>query len=316
MDIYNTKDKNYLFVADGGEGIDAFNILGGNFVYLNKIFWKYYDAKTKKDVFITIDDSKGLTQIDETISVKSYVSPLGETKWFSFGTRKSGLYLVDFNKIASNLESNNSYPIIVYDPTNDENNTLLIQGDGGSVYSQAFSSDGENIYATKNNIIERYDLSSLPVTLSGTYTIKGDDAYNLKMISHNGIDELFVSTNKGVELYDVLNNRDLNFISSYNTEGAQIGYLPKMSFISDKNILLFTDGYQGLKAIKYDSSFNPKLCGVGYFSPYSDKTKLAKVTSVDTYKDNTDGQYYVIVGIDGFGVAKFKLNDLLFKHCQ
>jgi len=316
LDIFNGDNKKYLFVADGGEGLDVFNILGGSFVYLNKILWKYYDQKSGKDVPITIDDSKGLNQIDELISVKSYVSPLAETEWLAFGTRTTGLYLVNLKKIFSTLDSNITYPIVVYNSTSDINNTLLIPGDGGEVYSEAFSSDGENLYATKGKTIERYDLSSLPVTLKGTYTINADDAYNLKMISHNGVDELFVSTNKGVELYDVQNNGDLNFISSYDTEGAQNGYLPKMSFISDKNLLLVTDGYKGLKVIKYDSSYNPELCGIGYFSPYSDKTKLAKVTSVDAYKDNTNGEYYVVVGIDGFGVAKFKLNDLLFKHCQ
>ena len=136
------------------------------------------------------------------------------------------------------------------------------------------------------------------------------------MITKNGIDELFVSTNNGVEVYDVLNNGDLNFVSEYTTEGAKSGYLPKMEYISDKNILLFTDGYYGIKAIKYDVSYKPMLCGIGYFAPYSDNTKLAKVTSVVSYFDTDDNNYYVIAGVDGYGLVKFRLEDLLFKHCK
>ena len=320
LDILNSNDKHYLLVADGGQGIDVFDTFGGKFDYLNKIFWKYYNVNTNQNVYITIDNSEGIKQIDDAISLKSYVSPLGQTIWVSFGTKNKGLYLVDFKKIIPKLDTNLSYPMIILDSDYDTNNTLWIPGDKDTVYSEAFSSDGENLYATKKNIIERYDLSSLITggaqKPTDTYNIKAANAYNLKMITNNGADELFVSTNKGVEVYDVLNNYDLAFKSEYNTSGASVGYLPKMSFISEKNILLFTDGYQGLKAIKYDESYNPKLCGIGYFYPYSDPTKLAKVTSVASYKDNTDGNYYVLVGIDGFGVAKFKLDDLLFKHCQ
>ena len=306
--------SDYLVVADGGEGIDIFKLLYNNFYPINKIFYKYYDESANQYVPITIDDSSGgFKQIDEVISVKSYVSPLKENMWLSFGTKNNGLYLVDLKKVLSKMDTNISTPI-VYNPNDDINNTLWITGDGGSVYSQAFSSDGENLYATKDNIIEKYNLSSLlNISTPITFTIKAQKGYNLKMITKNGIDELFVSTNEGVELYDVLNNGDLEFVSEYTTEGAEDGYLPKMSFIGEKNILLFTDGYKGLKAIKYDYSNNPMLCGVGYFYPLGDVTKLAKVTSVDTYKENNE--YYVIVGIDGFGVAKFKLNDLLFKHC-
>jgi len=318
LNILSINDKKYLFTADGGEGLSLFDITHGSFIYKNKIFWKYYDQFADKNVSISIDDTKGMKQTDEIISVKSYVSPFQNKAWLAFGTRNKGLYLVDFKKIFSNIESNITYPIIIYNPNDDQNNTLLVPGDGGTVYSEAFSNDGNNLYATKSNTIERYDLSSLLVSSTpvATYNIKANNAYNLKMITNNGTDELFVSTDKGVEVYDILNNNDLMFRSEYDTAGAMRGYLPKMSFISEKNILLLTDGYQGLKAIKYDESYNPQLCGVGYFYPYSDSTKLAKVTSVATYKNINDGNYYVIVGIDGFGIAKFKLNNLLFKHCE
>jgi hypothetical protein len=323
LDIFSYYDNNnikreYLFVADGGEAISLIDISGGNFNNMNAIMWKYYDQVKDKNISITIDDSKGLKQIDEVISVKTYVSPLESKMWLAFGTRNNGLYLVDLNKILPSIQ-NSLYPIIVYNSINDVNNTLWIPGDSGTVYSEAFSSNGENIYATKGKTIEKYDLSSILSLSSLTptlYNIKADDAYNLKMITKNGINELFVSTNRGVEVYDVLNNGDLNFISEYTTEGAQSGYLPKMEYISERNILLFTDGYKGLKAIKYDVSYKPKLCGVGYFSFYSDKTKSAKVTSVATYYDTNDNIYYVIVGVEGYGLLKFKLDDLLFKHCQ
>jgi WD40 repeat protein len=215
--------------------------------------------------------------------------------------------------------ANPTYPLIIYDTANDENNNLWIPGDSGTVYSEAFSSNGENLYATKANYIERYDISSVMQLYKPNaeiYRIKANNAYNLKMVTNNGIDELFVSTDRGVEVYDVLNNGDLNYISEYTTEGAQTGYQPKMEYISDKNMLLFTDGYKGLKVLKFDASYKPMLCGVGYFSPYSDFTKLAKVTSIASYFNYTDNNYYIIVGVEGYGLIQLKLDDLLFKHCK
>jgi len=317
LNILDTQNSDYVIGADGGQGLDFFDINGFN--YKNKILWKYFDVEQKKDVPISIDDTKSnsLKQVDDIISVKTYVSPYENKMWLAFGSKTKGMYLVDLKKIYPLLDSNVSYPIITLDTDNDKNNTLWITGDGGEVFSEAFSNDGQNLYATKSNTIERYDLSSLVniSTVANTFQIKGNNAYKLLMITHNSVDELFVSTDKGVEVYDVLNNGDLNFISSYNTEGSEVGYYPKMTFISDKNILLFTDGYKGLKAIKYDSSFNPKLCGVSYFYPSSDNTKLGKVTAVYSYKNFNDGNYYVLVGVEGFGLIKFNLRDLLFKHC-
>jgi hypothetical protein len=317
-DANNSIKNNYLFVADGAEGVKVINITGGSFIPLNAIMWKYYDEVSDKNISITIDDTKAnqLKQIDDTISVKTYISPLENKMWLAFGTKGKGLYLVDLKKVLSKIKSSN-YPIIIYNKNNDVNNTLWITGDGGTVYSEAFSSNGENLYATKGNTIEKYDLSSITSISSPINTnIKADNAYNLKMITKNGIDELFVSTDKGIETYDVLNNGNLNFTSQYTTEGAQTGYYPKMAYIDNKNILLVTDGYKGIKAIKYDSSYQPKLCGVGYFSYYGDNTKAAKVTSLAAYYNINDNTYYVIAGVEGYGLLKFKLDDLLFKHCQ
>jgi len=314
----NTK-KEFLFVANGGDALKVIDITGGNFTNIaNLIFWKYYDVKSDKNVSITLDDTSGIKQIDEVINVKTYISPFQNKIWLAFGTKNNGLYLVDLKKILPKF-SNPTYPLIVYDTTDDENNNLWIPGDSGTVYSEAFSSDGENIYASKENYIQRYDISSVMQLYNPTpikYNIKANNAYTLKMITNNGIDELFVSTNRGVEVYDVLNNGDLSFISEYTTEGAQVGYQPKMEYISDKNMLLFTDGYKGLKILKYDASYKPMLCGVGYFSPYSDFTKLAKVTSVVSYFNYNDNNYYVIVGVEGYGLLQLKLDDLLFKHCK
>jgi hypothetical protein len=119
---------------------------------------------------------------------------------------------------------------------------------------------------------------------------------------------MFVATDKGVQVYDVSNNNDITFTSEYTTEGAQKGYIPHMDFYD--GFLFFTDGYKGLKVIKYDNSFQPMLCGVAYFAPRDNPEEMAKVNSVKYYNG------YLYVGVDSFGIVKFPLDDILFTHCK
>jgi hypothetical protein len=52
------------------------------------------------------------------------------------------------------------------------------------------------------------------------------------------------------------------------------------------------------------------LCGVEYFAPEGNDYELSKTTSVRYY----DG--YLYVGVASQGIAKLKLDDLLFEHCK
>jgi len=77
-------------------------------------------------------------------------------------------------------------------------------------------------------------------------------------------------------------------------------------------LLFFTDGYKGLKVFKIGTSFEPMLCGIKYFSQKDDLASLAKVNSVKYDKSSNQ----IFVGVDSYGIVKFNLDDILFRHCK
>ena len=128
-------------------------------------------------------------------------------------------------------------------------------------------------------------------------------------IRFNNDNELFITTNSGVLIYDVGNAVDnLTYVSEYKSEGAQINYYPDIDSFED--YIFFTDGYKGVKVLKLDNSFHPMLCGVEYFAPINKPYELAKTTSIKYDGGN------LYVGITSYGVVKFKLDDILFTHCK
>jgi hypothetical protein len=157
----------------------------------------------------------------------------------------------------------------------------------------------------------RYDLrtpTQADINNSKTNFSMQDDAeaYNLKLFPNSN--ELLVSTNKGLYIYDITNDEDLTYISSYPTEGSKKDYYPKIEFADD--FIVYTDGDKGIKILKLDSSYNPMLCGAKYFSSSSSTQDLAKVTSVK-YENGI-----LYVGFDTYGISRYRFKDLLFRHCK
>jgi len=278
-----------LFLADSNYGFKVFDSSTNDITQTEHI-------QTYKN-----DDADQNFTSDKLLSINGYISSQNSKRLLSISTNDKGFYLINIKDNFTNCSLNQDI----------NSSTLLIEADNSQAISSSFRNDGAYLYVSTKDSIVGYDLDILDkdkiLSSKTTYTIQNaEEAYNTLLINNDN--ELFVSTNKGIQIYDVDNSNNLNFISEYTTEGANTNYYPRIDFYD--NYLFFTDGYKGLKVIKYDDSFTPMLCGVEYFAPKDNPEELAKVNSV---KYNNG---YLYVGIDSFGIVKFKMEDILFKHCK
>ena len=305
--FYQKLNDECIFIADGIEGIRPFDIT-------------------------TNTPSNYVPIFQELVTdIKGYTSALNNKKLLAISTN-NGFYLLntlenfdgnctikyETNTTTQTINEGNStreINVTTYTPKTLTTEDFLIVNQNKS-FSSVFRKDGTYLYVSQENKLKGFDISILNKNyISSTATdlpIQNNETpYNLLLTNNDN--DLFISTNKGIQVYDVSNDPSiLNFISEYTSEGATLNYHPKMYFYSQKSLLLFTDGYKGLKILKYDSSFNPMLCGVAYFSPLNDTSAQAKVNSV--YVDETTDEVYI--GIDSYGIIKVKLDDLLFRHCK
>jgi len=276
-----------------------------------------------------------LTYYDDTPSIKSfsdisvvnsngYVSVNENKRLLGIATKDKGYYLLNI-KDNFNGCSPNKTTITVSENSVDVNKTLndinetrdfLISEGTGYAVDAAFRDDGTYLYVTHKDMgITGYSTdildpgiisnSKLDITLQDSA-----EAYNLKLFNNDN--ELIVTTDQGIQIYDVQGDNSLSFISSYKSEGSQKDYFQKVDMYED--YLFFTDGYKGLKVLKLNSSFEPMLCGVEYFAPKDRDYELAKVESIDHYIEN--GEVNLLVGVSSYGIVKFKLKDILFEHCK
>ena len=259
------------------------------------------------------------------LNVNGYVS-LGEKKrLLGVMTDDKGYYLINMeNSFKSNCEPNEKKIQASVNGVNedititdiDETRDFLIVDGADSAYDAAFRDDGSYLYvAYGDKGIGGFDTQFLDkdyITNSKkSFSLNsGTKAYSLKLFDNDN--ELIVATDKGFEIYNVEDSNELSFVAAYSTEGAKADYIPQIEIY--ENYLFFTDGYKGLKVFRLDRSYEPMMCGLAYFAPNNDPYKLAKVEDVNYYKYNDD--VYIVVGVSSYGVAKFKLKDILFEHCK
>jgi len=291
MDILNDK----IYLADGKDGIKIYNLNLGIIKKLKIIQKTTYIEKNESNSTISIpvitEDNYLYT------NVKAYKTPLNNKTFLSVIANNS-LYLLDI--------SNYFY----------DNSKKIIFNDGNNSKDMVFSDSGNNLFSTNKNFINNYDLT----LLDKNYILDNKKFYEFNnsiipynIIINNNQNELFVSSNVGILNFDILNNGELQLNKIYPLEGSINGYKPQMYYIDNKNILIVSDGFKGIKIIKYNSNFNkPMLCGVEYFSTKDDNTTLAKVTSLDYDKNSNE----IYIGIDSYGIIKTNLDNLIFRHCQ
>jgi hypothetical protein len=298
FDLYDEmfNGRSCLFLADSKIGVKVFDITD--------------DTLNNTAVISSyLDDVNEINITNEgVVSVNGYISPQESKRLLTISTLDKGFYLINMNNsfVDCNLtkELNTADDFLISYQSDPALANLV-------TFSSAIRKDGTYLYETTKDGIYGYDISILDknniLASKSIYSVEnGETPYSSLLINNDN--ELFVSTNKGVQVYDVDNNNNLNFISEYTTEGAKEGYISKIDFYN--NYLFLTDGYKGLKVIKYDTSFQPMLCGAAYFAPASNNEELAKVNSVK-YENG-----YLYVGVDSYGIVKLKLEDILFKHCK
>jgi hypothetical protein len=293
-DLYhqNYNDKECLFLSNSNIALNAFLINDSNFTKQNDISY-YLDNNGSRHNFSDLS----------YVSSNGYVSVGLSKRLLGISTADKGYYLIN---IKNNFtDCNNTTPITINDLLINENNDTAISGvfrdDGTYLY---VSHKDKGITGYNTTILNANDIASSKKDFNLT---NSQEAYKLKLVKNDN--DLFVTTDKGVLIYDVGNAVDnLTFVSSYTTEGSQKNYYPDIDYYNDYIIL--TDGYKGVKIIKLDSNLQPHLCGAQYFSTLGNSSELAKVKSVK-YLDG-----YLYLGITSLGIVKLNFNDLLFRHCR
>jgi len=309
---YNGKEC--IFLANSKNGLTIFDVTNP------------YDIYKVDNIFTYYDDTPSIKNFSDISVVNSngYVSVNENKRLLGITTKDKGYYLLNirdnFNgcslpEITIAVSEDN---IDLNKTVNDINGTrdFLINEGSGYAVDAAFRDDGTYLYvAHKENGITGYSTDILDPSIISNSKLDialqdSAEAYNLKLFNNDN--ELIVTTNEGIQIYDVQSDNSLSFIGSYKSEGSQKDYFQKVDMYED--YLFFTDGYKGLKVLKLNSSFEPILCGVEYFAPKGRDYELAKVESADHYVEN--GEVNLLVGVSSYGIVKFKLDDILFEHCK
>ena len=293
LDSHSFGADDCLFLANSFVGLTSFKIDGLGFTKEANI------TSYSNDVNISKFSNASVTNSN------SYVSKNSNKRLLGISTSDKGYYLINIKE-----SFNGCKPIL-----KDINSTrdFIIQEQNGSVVDATFRDDGtylyvshkeDGVYGYKTDILDRDETMN---SRKKFILENNETAYNLKLFNNDN--ELFITTNRGVLIYDIgSSSQNIKFVSEYRSEGAQTDYYPYIDSYQD--YIFFSDGYKGIKVLKMDNSFHPMLCGVEYFAPRNNSYELAKTTSVKY--DN--GELYV--GISSYGVVKFKLDDILFKHCK
>ncbi len=289
--LYDTNEC--LFLANNNDGILPFMIDSSGVVTRHGRIYRYFDATGTEH---------NLTD-QGVVSMSGFVSISQNKRFLGISTKDNGFYLIDAKDNLSGCAL----------ATDLNTSAMLIQENNGTNISAVFRDDGSFVYVANAAAgINRYDLS-VPTqadinSSKATYTLENSqEAYNLRLFPNSNT--LLVTTDKGLQVYDITNDSSLSFIGSYPLEGAQQSYFPDLDL--EGNFVVVTDGYKGAKVLKLTSGYIPELCGVAYFAPSNNPEELAKVTSV---KYTQEGVLYI--GLESNGVLKMRLDDLLFRHCQ
>ena len=294
LDFHEYKGAECLFLANAKVGVSAFTLNTTEFKKEVNTLARYYNDKKEFTLF---------TQHSVT-NVNSYISLNQNKRLLGISTSDLGYYLLNIKDNFNGCIRSREF---------EASKDFIIDEQSGAVIDATFRDDGTYLYvAHKDAGVYGYKTDILDkVETMGSQKIFAlkdtQEAYNMKL--YNNDNELFVTTDKGVLIYDVGSSRDrLSYVSEYLSEGAQKDYYPAIDSFED--YIFITDGYKGIKVLKLNNSFHPMLCGVEYFAPDNNDYELAKTISVK-YDDG-----YLYVGVTSQGIAKLKLEDLLFRHCQ
>jgi len=195
------------------------------------------------------------------------------------------------------------------------------------VNSSAIGTDTHSIVASSNkkiiyvadgvNGLIALDIST--VTPQVIHTLKLDaneSAYNLHRTPNSN--ELYVSTDKGIQIFNTDDTGNVVFKGSYKTEGSRsntLGETLRVSRSQNSKALFVADISGGIKVVDISDSTNPRLCGAGYFSAQNVSERSAvRDVILQEFAGTNDT---LLVANDSNGLLKISnVSDLLFNHCK
>jgi hypothetical protein len=189
---------------------------------------------------------------------------------------------------------------------------------GSDTYSSVISSNQKIVYIADgvNGLISVDISGAQPQILKTTPLQNSEVAYNLHTVPNSN--ELYVSTDNGIQIYNTDNSGDILYRGLYATEGSRanvLGETLRVSLSHNHKALFVADITGGMKIIDISDSTNPELCGAAYFSGANiiERTAVRDVTLLE----QSDGRKQVYVANDSNGLIVIDdASHLLFEHCK
>ena len=198
--------------------------------------------------------------------------------------------------------------------TNRLNTTAI----GSDAHSSVVASNQKVIYVADgaNGLISVDISGSQPLILNTTALKNSEIAYNLHMVPNSN--ELYISTDNGIQIYNTDNTGSIIYRGLYATEGSRaniLGETLKVSLSKNHKALFIADITAGVKVLDITDSTHPKLCGIAYFSAANiiERSAVRDVVLLE----HDDGRKEVYVANDSNGLIVIDdASHLLFEHCK
>ncbi len=333
--------KNIAYLAAGNDGMDTVDITYPNARLENQrqdtkgfgTSIEYFDRDDARCIFLADQENQvaiyGLWPLDHANDANAS-SIMGTYHNNTIAGAKT--FDVDFTHTnANNLEyllvSNLSAGLEIFDIKDvtckepfDLNSTRKIHSStiGNDTHSSVVASNQKIVYVAdgKNGIITVDISGSQPQILSTTALQNAETAYHIHMVENSN--ELYISTNNGIQIYNTDNTGSIVYRGLYSTEGSRsnvLGETLRVSLSKNHKALFVADITAGLKIIDITDSKNPQLCGVAYFSAANiiERTAVRDVSILE--RENGSKQVYIANDSNGLIVID-DATHLLFEHCK
>jgi hypothetical protein len=219
----------------------------------------------------------------------------------------AGLKIIDATTLTcdSNFDLNSSY-VIGSEQIGNDTHGVTVSNNRKIVYIADGSSGVKSIDIS----------SSVPVLIDTIALRHGTSAYDIHLAANSN--ELYVSTDKGVEIFDSDDTGVLQYVGHYLTEGSRantLGETVRVDRSENAKALFIADVTGGVKVLDISDSSYPRLCGVAYFT-VGDIAQRSAVRDLELYElENGDKKLYIANDSNGI-ILIDSIEDILFEHCK
>ncbi|MEA3522322.1 MAG: hypothetical protein U9R50_05060 [Campylobacterota bacterium] len=332
------------YIASGNDGMDVVDITSATQRLQNLddnlsgfgTSVEYMDRNNSRCIFLADQENQlviyGIWGLDSIKPPYPHEYPHELIGNYRSTTAGAKTFDVDYTRTnANNMElllvSNTTAGLEIFDIRDMDCNGSVDLNDSHRLNSSAIGSDTHSSVVASNqkiiyiadgaNGLISVDISgSQPVELNASLLTNNEKAYNLHMVPNSN--ELYVSTDNGIQIYNTDNTGRIVYRGLYVTEGSRanvLGETLRVSLSQNHRALFVADITAGMKIIDVTDSKNPELCGSAYFSALNivQRSAVRDVTLVE----HDDGSKQVYVANDSNGLIRIEdARDLLFEHCK